>query len=181
MDRDKYCFILNKINVNTVNNNSGIFIGFNTAPYWQATFKQNLGFGTVGDGCVIGNTQIVIDNDFIDAPVDNRAQSLTRDLYDFDPVVEPNEQELPITLIKFDQINVNALNRNATVAIGENQQSHWETFNKQNYGSGFHSGENVLGKNMNLIQDNDFIDAPITEQSVNNTLQYSRDAEEEQA
>lgn len=175
MDRDKYCFILNKINVNTITNNSAILVGFNHAAGWQSQMKQNFGFGSAGNNCIIGNTLIVIDNDVIDAPVDNRDHDFSRNMLEFDTPVLPEDQEIPITLIKFDKINVNALNRNSTVAIGENMQPHWETFNKQNYGVGFFSGENVIGKNLNIIKDNDIIDAPITEQAINNSLLYSRE------
>lgn len=181
MDRDQYCFILNKINVNTITNNSAIFVGFNNALGWRTQLKQNYGFGTGGNSNIIGNTFVVIDNDVVDAPVDNRIQDPSRSMIELDAPSSPEEQEIPITLIKFDKITVNTLNRNSTIAIGENMQTHWETFNKQNYGIGFFSGENVVGKNLNIIQDEDFIDAPITEQSVNNSLLYSRNDEGNEA
>jgi hypothetical protein len=179
MSRDQYSFILNKIEVNTVNNNSGIFVGFNNSSYWHVQLKQNYGFGSGGDGCIIGNTNIVIDNDYIDAPVSNRNLILTQNQFEFDRPVDPAKHEIPFTFIKFEEINANTLNRNSTVAIGENQQLNWETFNKQNYGTGFLSGENLLGNNINMIHDDDMIDSPIHEQAVNHSVQYSRSMEEQ--
>lgn len=78
------------------------------------------------------------------------------------------------TSIVFNMINVNSINTNATIGIGENAQSSWDSHSKNNYGNGQVIGTSVYANLVNTVIDNDFIDAPINDQdfkpAVNNQV-----------
>ncbi len=173
MQNDQYRFIINKINVNSLITNSGIFIGMNHASGWHMQTKINNGFGG-GGGTIIGNTNIIIDNDVIDAPVDDRDIILSNHHKEGIDTAESQ-----VTLIHFNAVNVNALNRNSTIAIGENDQTNWTSHNKNNYGNGIISGKSTVGRNLNIIHDDDVIDVPITSNGITSTIEnvmpYSRE------
>lgn len=173
MQTDQYRFVLNKININSIITNSGVFIGNNQASGWTLQTKVNNGFGG-GGGTIIGNTNIVIDNDVIDAPVDDRDLIITNQSQ-----TNKEQTDSQITLIHFNEVNVNALNRNCSIAIGENDQTNWTSHNKNNYGNGILSGKNLAGRNLNIIRDDDVIDAPIashgTTSTIENAMPYSRE------
>jgi hypothetical protein len=63
-----------KINVNVIENSSGIFVGTNYQLGWDSTSKTNSGSGSVsGDFNLIQhNANIVFDNDVIDMPINSR-------------------------------------------------------------------------------------------------------------
>ncbi|MGG1550876.1 MULTISPECIES: spore germination protein [Paenibacillus] len=66
------------------------------------------------------------------------------------------------TSIVFNMINVNSQHRNATVGIGENAQSSWDSHSKNNFGTGeFIGGPSFQVNVINVLNDNDFIDSPI--------------------
>ncbi|NOU87781.1 hypothetical protein GC102_18690 [Paenibacillus sp. LMG 31460] len=66
--------------------------------------------------------------------------------------------------IVFNMININNQNTNATIGIGENAQSSWDSHSKNNYGTGQWIGNSVSANIVNFIYDNDFIDSPINDQ-----------------
>jgi hypothetical protein len=66
--------------------------------------------------------------------------------------------------ISFGAINVNAVNRDSAIAIGENNQPGWTSHSKHNFGNGMFFGMNITGSVMNNIIDNDVIDAPVNDQ-----------------
>lgn len=65
--------------------------------------------------------------------------------------------------INFAAINVNAMNRDATIAIGENNQAGWSAHNKSNFGNGLFFGINFTANQLNNILDNDVVDSPIND------------------
>ena len=65
--------------------------------------------------------------------------------------------------INFAAINVNAINRDSAVAIGENNQPGWTAHSKNNYGDGLLFGINMINQ-MTSIIDNDVIDTPVNDQ-----------------
>lgn len=70
------------------------------------------------------------------------------------------------------QIVVNNANRNAGVSIGENNQPNWHTHQKTNFGLGtMFAITNVVFGNVDIILDNDVIDAPINDVAPINTPQ----------
>ncbi|MCY9659435.1 spore germination protein [Paenibacillus chondroitinus] len=76
--------------------------------------------------------------------------------------------------IVFNMINVNSQHRNASIGIGENAQSSWDSHSKNNFGSGEWIGYSITTNVFNVINDNDFIDSPINDQdfkpAVNNQV-----------
>ncbi|MBD0379818.1 spore germination protein [Paenibacillus sedimenti] len=66
--------------------------------------------------------------------------------------------------IVFNMINVNSLNTNANIGIGENAQSSWDSHSKTNVGTGENIGVVCTANMVNIIYDNDFIDSPINDQ-----------------
>lgn len=57
--------------------------------------------------------------------------------------------------IIFDKININTLETNATVSIGENFADHWSGHLKRNFGMGIVTGKNYITSARNFIIDND--------------------------
>lgn len=99
------------------------------------------------------NFSIVLDNDFIDSPFDDRDVFVSRNL----PMNRVNQ-------VDFQDINVNTLINNSSVAIGENNMYGWSGHSKRNFGNGKFSGTNVTNNNHNHLEDNDYIDTPINDQ-----------------
>jgi len=63
--------------------------------------------------------------------------------------------------INFAAINVNAMNRETTISIGENNQPGWSAHNKNNFGTGLLFGINMTANQLNNILDSDVVDSPI--------------------
>lgn len=57
--------------------------------------------------------------------------------------------------IIFDKININTLEVNSTVSVGENHADHWSGHLKRNFGMGIITGKNYITNSENLIIDND--------------------------
>jgi hypothetical protein len=76
MENPKTSFIVqfDRIMVNAMETNSGIFVGTNTQYGWSSHSKTNASLmGISGDGNDIGsNLNIIYDNDGIDTPIDDR-------------------------------------------------------------------------------------------------------------
>lgn len=62
------------INVNAIETTSGIFVGTNTQLGWGAHSKSNHGFGSITGqfNFAIKAINIVMDDDVIDTPIDDR-------------------------------------------------------------------------------------------------------------
>ncbi|KEQ25623.1 hypothetical protein [Paenibacillus tyrfis] len=65
--------------------------------------------------------------------------------------------------VTFVAINVNTLNRGATVSVGENAQSGWAQHGKNNFGNGNMFGISFEGGVINTIIDNDIVDTPVAD------------------
>ena len=63
-------------------------------------------------------------------------------------------------------INVNSLNTNSTVSVGENQLSGWSSHRKTNNGVGIQVGIFTNSLNYTIIVDNDLADAQITDPDI---------------
>jgi hypothetical protein len=73
--------------------------------------------------------------------------------------------------INFVSINVNTLDTDATISVGENNQAGWDAHSKNTFGNGMFFGINLTPNNLNVITDNDVIDAPISDQDFKPSLQ----------
>ena len=61
------------INVNTISNGSGVFVGINNAVGWDAHSKFSMGNGQfLGMNGTANNINILLDNDIIDAPINDQ-------------------------------------------------------------------------------------------------------------
>ncbi|MFC0524278.1 hypothetical protein ACFFGV_11945 [Pontibacillus salicampi] len=81
---------------------------------------------------------------------------------------------MPVSVV-FNQIAVNALTENATVATGQNNQPEWTWQGKNNNAAGNPIGFFIAINNFNVVLDNDVIDVPISSPEVNNpqpNIQY---------
>jgi hypothetical protein len=148
------------IHVNTIQRNSGIFIGeHNTATGWSAHGKTNSAFGPVGHAnFIFKNLSLVIDPDLIDTPIDDRDQHLWLE-NSADGQVSANSN------IQIETVNVNAMVQNAGIFMGNTCINGMEAHEKDNYGAGEVYGANNLSVgNLNHNFDPDLIDAVINDQ-----------------
>ncbi|WP_163538705.1 hypothetical protein [Gracilibacillus sp. YIM 98692] len=67
---------------------------------------------------------------------------------------------MPVSIV-FNQIAVNTVNVNSSVATGQNNQTDWSFQGKNNLAAGQQIGLVTLTGNFNQIVDNDVIDVPV--------------------
>lgn len=65
--------------------------------------------------------------------------------------------------IGFGTLNVNAQRRDASISIGESNQSTWSAHSKRNFGYGMPFGMNTQFNIVNHISDVDGVDSPIND------------------
>lgn len=68
--------------------------------------------------------------------------------------------------IIFNSIIVNGQETNSTVSVGQNQQDGWAAHCKQNVGVGMLFGLNNTINTLNVINDCDLLDAPISDNDI---------------
>lgn len=145
--------LFHKLEVGLIVDNSGVFIGTNQAHMWSSHNKTNNGFGSL-EGEARGCVNLVMDNDLIDAPVDDRDSMLI-----YDAGKESTQQS-----IRFEEVHAGVLEANSSISIGDNRQQGWSAHAKANSGQGqahtIHSKQNI-----NYVHDNDVIDSPVDNQS----------------
>jgi hypothetical protein len=142
--------ILNGITVNSIDTASGIFVGINTVNNWSSHRKNNQGFGILNNSFVSNNFSLVIDNDIIDTPVESNPVTY------MDGIQQVNN-------IDVKEINVNSLDTNAAVSVGDNISNGWGAHGKRNQGIGRSVGTSQLQSNTNIVIDNDVVDSPIVD------------------
>lgn len=152
---------LGNIQVRNIDTSSGIFIAqTNIANGWRSQTKLNYGFGEIGDETTFENClSIVSDNDVIDSPMEDNSIMIDKN------VSHSNSN----TDIFFEGIDVESINTNATVSIGESMQNGWGTQMKNNYGNGEFYGDTITSNNKVLIKDDDLIDAPVNDHHIVNS------------
>jgi len=143
---------LNQVSVNTIDTSSGIFIGTNFAHNWSSHRKNNYGFGTASNSIVTQNSSYVVDNDFVDTPIDNCPEII------IERVNDNHGNEINVT-----EININVLDSGAAVSVGENDLNGWSAHSKRNAGQGRFAGAIQNMMNSSVILDNDIIDTPIND------------------
>lgn len=153
-------FDLGDIQVTTVESSSGIFISqTNIVNGWRSQTKLNSGLGEVdGDQNKLKNfISIVSDEDNVDSPMVNNSVWIENNIKTTDSDIN----------INFNEIKVDLLNTNATISIGESTQSGWASQTKSNLGNGHFVGDNVLADSLNIIKDDDVVDAPVEQRLIN--------------
>lgn len=81
---------------------------------------------------------------------------------------------MPVSII-FNQIAVNTINQNSSVATGQNNQMDWSFQGKKNLAAGQQFGLAAVTGNLNINFDNDLVDTPINTPEVINpqpNIQY---------
>lgn len=81
---------------------------------------------------------------------------------------------MPVSVV-FNQIAVNAINDNSTIATGQNNQSDWAWQGKNNFVAGMPIGFVINTNNFNTLIDNDLFDATMNSPEINNpqpNIQY---------
>lgn len=148
------------INVQSMNRQSGIFIGErNIATGWSAHGKTNNVIGEVGghSNLLYQNVSILNDPDFIDTPIDDRDIHLS---------VQQPGAEHPANLT-LESVNVNTMQPNAVVSIGEGQITGMDANEKVNYSQGsIYGNKNHFYYNLNMNNDPDMIDGTIDDQDI---------------
>lgn len=148
------------INVQSMDRQSGIFIGENNkAIGWSAHGKTNNVIGKIGgqSNLIYQNLLILNDPDYIDTPIDDRDINLSFE-------TAGGEETKNFTV---DNVNVNAMQQNCVVAIGESRVTGMDANEKVNqshgsiYGNGNHS---ILNHNVNI--DEDVLDAIIEDRDI---------------
>lgn len=149
---------LGNIQVTSVDTSSGIFISqLNFANGWRSQIKSNSGFGEIGDHNHLENCiSTVSDDDIIDSPMEDNSVFVEKNIV-------ASESE---TTIQFKGIEVESLNQNASISIGENRQSGWASASKENEGNGEFQGETLFTNNQTIVRDNDVIDAPVIDKHI---------------
>jgi|LSQX01.3.fsa_nt_gb hypothetical protein len=135
----------------------GVFMGTNNATSWSAHTKSNSGLGSVSDGIVSNNINIVFDNDVIDSPIDDRDIVISN-------TTCSDKKSGGLTAINFDSIDAITVTSNSSISIGENRQDGWDSHSKMNFGNGSFVGSTLAEGNVSLLVDNDLIDSPINDQ-----------------
>lgn len=152
---------LGNINVQTMQRQSGIFIGErNNAIGWSAHGKENNVIGGISgqSNLLYQNINILIDPDFIDTPIDDR---------DINISFENPGDENDLTSLTLDSINVNTMLDNSSVFVGNGHVTGMDANEKANYSQGSLFGnQNQVLNNLNINNDEDQIDAVIDDQDI---------------
>lgn len=152
-------FDLGDIQVTSIESSSGIFISqSNIMNGWRSQIKLNSGLGEVGNQNKLENfISIVSDDDNVDTPMVNNSMWIENNIKTSDSDIN----------INFNEIKVDLLDTNSTISIGESTQSGWASQIKGNLGNGQFIGDNVLADSLNVIKDDDIIDAPVQQRLIN--------------
>lgn len=149
--------------VNAIDTNSGIFFGNkNIANGWSSHSKSNNGFGDASNS-TIRSINLIMDNDLIDSPIDDRDVFITNHQHNAETV----------TSVDLHDMQINALDTNSTVSMGEIEQTGWSSHAKANSGGGRHKGVNI-SRDFTIIHDEDYIDVPIQDNGIINVNTVKR-------
>ncbi|WP_231493481.1 hypothetical protein [Alicyclobacillus macrosporangiidus] len=147
------------IQVRIVQNSSGVYVGGRNVVYGlSAHSKSNAGFGTLhSSNLVYRNLTLVYDPDVLDTPIDDR------DVH----VFAQHQRRPAMTHIGFQSLNVNAMQQNSAVFVGDANITGFDQHQKTNKGSGDTNGHyNGSVCNVYVNFDVDAIDTPIGDQDM---------------
>jgi hypothetical protein len=146
------------IQIQTISECSGIFISDSNVMYgWGSHEKENIGFGSISDNNLVrGNINVVFDSDYMDTIIDDR---------DTHAFIQHSKPQASANVISFDKINVNSMQQNSGVFVGQSNLNGLDQHQKQNgaYGTTV-GGSNVSVGNCNIVYDPDVIDGVINDQ-----------------
>ncbi|MFF2447884.1 hypothetical protein ACFVSW_12365 [Neobacillus sp. NPDC058068] len=148
------------INVQTMQRQSGIFIGEeNNAIGWSTHGKENNVIGGISgqSNLLFHNISILNDPDFIDTPIDDRDINIS--------FGNPSKED--VSNITLGSVNVNTMEQNSSVFLGNSHVTGMDANEKVNYSQGAVFGnQNQLLNNVNTNNDQDFIDGIMEDQDI---------------
>ncbi|PFN83307.1 hypothetical protein COJ85_27785 [Bacillus sp. AFS076308] len=143
------------IHIQTMQRQSGIFIGErNVAIGWSAHGKENSVIGNISgqSNLLLHNISILNDPDLVDTPIDDRDINISFE----------NPGDTNTTNLTMESLNVNKLEQNSSVFLGKAHVNGMDSNQKGNSSQGTVNGnKNQLLNNLNINNDQDFIDAII--------------------
>lgn len=149
-------FLWKNLNIEHVEQSSGVFTGTNVQSKWISIKKTNQGFGQPASSTFINTKTYIDDHDLYDlyhnvspAPYHNQFSPSTDS--------DTKQQTEPISL-KWQELHIGALNQQSILSVGENHQSYWSAFHKANLGLGVFTGKNITKAAITFIDDQDFMD-----------------------
>jgi hypothetical protein len=147
---------LGNINIQTMQRQSGVFIGErNNAVGWSTHGKENNVIGNISgqSNLLFHNISILNDPDFIDTPIDDR---------DINISFENPDDEKSTTTFTLESLNVNTMEQNSSVFLGKAHVTGMDANEKSNSSQGGTFGnKNQFLNNLNINYDQDVIDANI--------------------
>lgn len=149
------------LDVNTVTANSGIYFGNHIVVTGHSHHsKTNAGFGSIAsNNHVSGNLSFVYDPDVIDTPIDDR------DVHLFAP--DYRHAASNVLQAKLDAINVETIQQNAGVFIGDTTVTGFDSHEKDNIGLGpFYGSQNMTTRNTVVTYDPDGVDAIMDDRDI---------------
>ncbi|GGJ10650.1 hypothetical protein GCM10010885_19830 [Alicyclobacillus cellulosilyticus] len=147
------------IQVQNMQSCSGVLVGGQNIVYgWSAHSKSNAGFGTLeSSNLVYKLLTLVSDPDTLDTPIDDR------DVHVFTKVY----RSPPVTHIGLHALNVNMMQQNAGVFVGDADINGWDQHQKTNKGHGDTYGHhNGQVRNVQVNFDPDVVDTPVADQDM---------------
>lgn len=154
--RMKTRVMVNQISVNSIDTASGIFVGTNYANNWSSHRKSNYGFGSLSHSQASNNYSQVIDNDLVDTPINSQSYLL------MDQQMSGNNNNQ----LDIGEININVLDSNAALTIGDNSLNGWSSHSKRNAGQGKLIGAINNTDNKNSVTDSDLVDTTISNSNI---------------
>ncbi|PGV48712.1 hypothetical protein [Bacillus sp. AFS037270] len=148
------------IHIQTMQRQSGIFIGDrNVAIGWSAHGKENSVIGNISgqSNLLLHNISILNDPDLVDTPIDDRDINISFE----------NPGDTNTTNLTMESLNVNKLEQNSSVFLGKAHVNGMDSNQKGNSSQGTLNGnKNQLLNNLNINNDQDFIDAIIDDRDI---------------
>ncbi|MFJ5717632.1 hypothetical protein [Neobacillus sp. NPDC093127] len=148
------------INVQTMQRQSGIFIGEeNNAIGWSTHGKENNVIGGISgqSNLLFQNISILNDPDFIDTPIDDRDINIS--------FANPSKEDA--SSITLGSVNVNTMEQNSSVFLGNAHVTGMDANEKVNFSQGAVFGnQNQFLNNLNTNNDQDFIDGIMEDQDI---------------
>ncbi|MCL6593655.1 MAG: hypothetical protein K6T31_06730 [Alicyclobacillus sp.] len=159
-----------QLQVQTVQGNSSMNFGNHTVHCGIShSSKSNSGFGAVeGNNTLMRNVCVVFDNDLLDALVDDR------DVHVYAPHLAGDPH---VVNARVDAIQVETLQQNAGVFIGETAITGLDSHEKDNIGVGpFYGLGNVTRQNLVVQLDQDVVDAAMDDRDIKSGVFFTSGA-----
>lgn len=161
-----HAFSFQDINVNVIEENSGIFIGETHANHWSSRVKENHGIGEISQSDVRSIIGIVQDNDQRDVT------HLEKNTLIKQTTTSGDARDIDINI---NGIKVNFVASNSSISTGINEHEFGRAITKDNFGTGEFIGINHAESVINFIDDRDVVDQFLGSNSSQASVQNQSD------